>query len=67
MKVGDLVVCFNDNQGYEATGVIQKLPVGRSALGVYRIWEFKRAKTTSWTRSYLRPMSIKKKKVKKSS
>ena len=63
MKVGDLVICFNDSQGYEAAGVIQKLPKGR--LGIYRIWVFEKAKTTSWTRSHLRCMPIKKKKVKK--
>ena len=63
MKVGDLVVCFNDSQGYESAGVIQKLPEGR--LGIYRIWEFKKAKATNWTRSHLRRMPIKKKKVKK--
>ena len=63
MKVGDLVICFNGSQGYESAGVIQKLPKGR--LGIYRIWEFKKAKTTNWTRSHLRCMPIKKKKVKK--
>ena len=63
MKVGDLVVCFNDSQGYESAGVIQKLP--RGYLGIYRIWVFEKAKTTSWTRSHLRRMPIKKKKVKK--